>query len=274
MALATTAARRFFCRKPGRERVWKAAGAAAFLVLAGPVLAQSKGHRTTDSYERAVEMRSALEALPPGERTRERFEPVLGAFRAIYHGDPGSGKAPAAVTAVAELLAEKGRALGDPRVLRSAIGQYEYLRQQYPNSPQVETALLQEGEICRQDLKDTACAREKLQAVVDAEPGTSFAEQAALELKEMDAESAPAVKPDSHSAKKGGAQVAAAKGADSTAPGSIASTPVSDFPEVKAPPAPPLPGKNQSGNAGGHTVAITGIRHWSNPTSTDRKSVV
>src|SRR5258708_39977458 len=71
--------------------------------------------------------------------------------------------------------------------MKAAIGQYEFLRQQYPNSPQVDNALLLEGEICRQDLKDKACAEEKFRAVAEAQPGTSFAEQATLELNEMTA---------------------------------------------------------------------------------------
>jgi N-acetylmuramoyl-L-alanine amidase len=247
------------------------------------VLAASRRakHVEQDPWTRAIELRQRLEATPPEQRSRDRFEEVLNAFRGIYHHDPASSKAPAAVAEVGDLLAEKGRVLKDAQALRAAIGQYEFLREQYPHSPQVESALLLEGEICRQDLNDMPCAREKLSAVVENQAGTSFAEQAALELKAM---------------KQRNPLKSTARSQQGNVPGSLASTAVSTSSKSRASksstesPAPndgepkltpaedPEPinaasiqdpsGSGDAEPISHGTVQITGMRHWSNPTST------
>jgi N-acetylmuramoyl-L-alanine amidase len=211
-----------------------------------------------NSWDEAVALRDQLEQSPPAQRTREQYEAVLNAFRQIYHAHPDAVKAPAAVAAVANLLGEKGRVLQDPRASRAAIGQYEFLRQQYPKSPQVDNALLLEAEICRQDLKDAACATEKFRAVIDGAPGTSFAEQASIELKEM----------------QGGG-----KAVGSAAPAQNSKAPA-QFPTVSAGPADSEtiratpnnavnPSETSANSSQSHRIVlITGMRHWSNPTST------
>jgi N-acetylmuramoyl-L-alanine amidase len=242
--------------------------------------ARAQVHR--DPWEKAVALREKLESEPPAQRTRERYEEVLNAFRDIYHLRPDASKAPAAVAAVADLLAEKGRVLSNKGALQAALGQYEFLREQYPNSPQVDNALLLEAEICRQDLKDTACAKDKLRQVIEEQSNTSYSEQASLELKDLEA-------PPAHAGGKRKNAVGSAK----VQPAPIAAPEVAtDAPRNKAktrtqpeeaqpdttqqPSAPPViadaapiqanPSKEQS--TPGRVVMITGMRHWSNPTST------
>jgi len=228
---------------------------AAALPLCSPAMARSaKRAESMDSeWDHAVNLRTQLESTPPAQRNREGYETVLDAFRILYHKAPSSDRAPAAVAAVADLLAEKGRVLNDQRALKSALGQYEFLRQQYPHSEHTPNALLQEAEICRQDLKDRVCAEEKLHQVVTERPDSSYAEQAALELKEMEAPSA--------------APVSAARKpvVPEPAPASMPDTSPAVAPAATAPPAT-RPAKTQS--APGRVVQITGMRHWSNPTST------
>ena len=208
----------------------------------------AKHAESADSeWDHAVQLRTQLEATAPAQRNREAYEAVLDAFRVIYHQSPSAAKAPAAVAAVADLLAEKGRVLNDPRALKSAIGQYEFLREQYPHSEHTPNALLQEAEICRQDLKDPACAEDKLRQVVAERPDSSFAEQAALELKEMET---PAPVP---AVRKTAAPVSVAASVPEAVP---APTPVANQAKSSAPSHP------------GQIVPITGMRHWSNPTST------
>ncbi len=212
------------------------------------VSAQGKVVRQ-DLWLQAVELRDRLEVVPEAERTRAQFDDVLNAFRRIYHENPTGAKAPAAVAAVADLLAEKGRVLHDARSSRAAVGQYEFLREQYPDSPQVENALLLEGEICRQDLKDGPCAVEKFETVVAEMPGTSFAEQAALELREIEG---PAATPAVRKSLRGGVSE---KSVAEQPPGEVESRAAS-LGASKAPEGPR------------RIVQITGMRHWSNPTST------
>jgi N-acetylmuramoyl-L-alanine amidase len=258
--------------------------------------------RIEDPWQHAVDLRTKLEAQPPASRTKEQYETVLDAFREIYHQKPQASKAPAAVAAVADLLAEKGNVFSDQKSLKAAIGQYEFLREQYPRSPQVENALLLEGEICRQGLKDTACATEKFRAVVEDSPGTSFAEQASLELKEMDAEAAAASQrnkktggknrtrtTDNITSNKAGLpqlsqlQTPQAQKRDQPNP-QPNQKPNSPQPEQStiSSPGPMQPDSSNanpdtaassvtvttSNSRPGQVVMITGMRHWSNPTST------
>jgi N-acetylmuramoyl-L-alanine amidase len=234
-------------------------------------------------WDHAVKLRDQLEAAPQEQRTRERYEEVLDAFRLIYHENPTAPKAPAAVAAVADLLAEKGRVLSDQKVLRAAIGQYEFLREQYPRSPQVDNALLLEAEICRQDLKDIPCAKEKLHAVIDGYPDSSFAEQASIELKQMEAVPAKSGKASAKNVRK---QTQANLAEQHQQPAAVAPPPADASPSesesgsrpvsqpvsgpVSAPVSAPVESSVQSGGQStpGRVVMITGMRHWSNPTST------
>jgi N-acetylmuramoyl-L-alanine amidase len=244
----------------------------AALLAATPAFAIRK----QDPWDRAVALRQQLESTAPEQRTRQQYEDVLNAFRDIYHQNPGASKSPAAVAEVADLLAEKGRVLRDERALRAAIGQYEFLRENYPNSPQVDNALLLEGEICRQDLKDFACAKEKLQAVIDASPNSSFAEQASLDLKEMQPK-------DTHVAtvKKGSRTTQPAPEPSRSKQLFVSNLPAPQQPlpetetqvrptaEVSSMQRTDSPGLLPSPQPGSHkSVMITGMRHWSNPTST------
>jgi N-acetylmuramoyl-L-alanine amidase len=85
-------------------------------------------------WEKAVAARTEFEAASAAEHTRAGYTHVLDAFRAIYHDDPGDQHAADAVENVAELLAEQGRELGDAASLKSAVGQYRFLAEQYPQS--------------------------------------------------------------------------------------------------------------------------------------------
>ena len=87
-----------------------------------------------DTYSRANRLRAALEAQPERSRTRRAYEPVLATYRAVYHGNPAAPHADASIHSVAELLAEEGRLFHDRKASLDAIGQYEFLRREYPGS--------------------------------------------------------------------------------------------------------------------------------------------
>ena len=110
----------------------------------------------------------------------------MDAYRAIYHADPADVHAPAAVNAVAELLAEQGRVLHDEKSLRAAVGQYEFLRTQYPASSLGVQALLAEGQIAQNDLKDAAAARERYKLLLKEHPKSEQAEEARAGLASLD----------------------------------------------------------------------------------------
>ena len=136
-------------------------------------------------WEEAEQGRDALEAMPEGDRTRADYTRVMDGYRAIYHADPADAHAPAAVNAVAELLAEQGRGLHDAKSLKAAVGQYEFLRKQYPTSSLGVQALLAEGQIEEDDLGDAAAAREKYALLLKTHPKSELAEEARAGLESL-----------------------------------------------------------------------------------------
>lgn len=168
-------------RLPGSAR---AVLAAALLLGAGPWAAAIPQFSSRPaSFAHAERMREALEGRPEQQRTRGEYERVLNAYRAIYHGDPGSPKADASIAAVADLLAEEGRVFQDDKALRDAIGQYEFLRTQYPGSRFRFSALLTEGEIYQYDLDDLQLASATYREFVRLYPHHPLAEEAHAELR-------------------------------------------------------------------------------------------
>jgi N-acetylmuramoyl-L-alanine amidase len=137
-------------------------------------------------WEQAERGRETLEAIPEETRTRADYARAMDAYRAIYHADPADVHAPAAVNAVAELLAEQGRVLHDEKSLRAAVGQYEFLRTQYPASSLGVQALLAEGQIAQNDLKDAAAARERYKLLLKDHPKSEQAEEARAGIASLD----------------------------------------------------------------------------------------
>src|SRR5438132_7661733 len=88
------------------------------------------------------------------------------AYRRGYYGAPGCSKSDAAALAVADLLAESGRRFNDDHALRSAIGQYEFLRREYPGSRYRFEALFAIGEIYKYDMNNPVRARVAFQEFV------------------------------------------------------------------------------------------------------------
>ena len=126
--------------------------------------------------------RAAFEAQPTGTHTKLAYTHVLDAFRAIYHDNPRDRHAPDAVFAVAELLTEQGRELEDEKSLHAALGQYEFLRSQYPGSPLREPALLAEARIDRDDLADEKAAHERYNVLLKESPRSESAKLAKADL--------------------------------------------------------------------------------------------
>jgi N-acetylmuramoyl-L-alanine amidase len=135
-------------------------------------------------FVNAGRMREALNGRPAKDRGRRQYEKVIAAYRAIYYGAPTSTKADPSVVAVAELMVEMGRRFGDNRILRSSIGQYQFLRREYPGSKYRFDALFTIGEIYKDDLGDAARARLAFQEFLRRYPKHHLADQARRELTE------------------------------------------------------------------------------------------
>ena len=171
----------------GRFRLLSIAGCIILLMAGGAWIqaAPARGGFALSPYEKAQRMREALEGRPERQRTRREYDRVIDAYRAVYHGDPGSPKADTSITAVADLLAEEGRVFQDDKSLRDAIGQYEFLRKEYPGSRYRFSALLTIGEIYLRDLNDRDSARATFQQFLKLYPQNPLANEARLELSNL-----------------------------------------------------------------------------------------
>jgi len=122
---------------------WQAR-AASGLVLLASFTAHARQLSRLTPFEQAQHLRQALEDRPESQRTRAAYERVLDAYRAIYHNNPAAPKADASALAVAQLLTEEGSLFSEPKMLHDAMGQYAFLRVQYPGNRY--GALIAEGE--------------------------------------------------------------------------------------------------------------------------------
>jgi N-acetylmuramoyl-L-alanine amidase len=162
--------------------VLQAAEAGAF---AQKTRGAQRGHTELSPWAKAAQGRQALEGIPEANRTKADYTAALDGFRAIYHDTPGSSYAAAAVNAVAELLADEGRTLHDTKSLKAAVGQYEFLRTQYPGSSLRVSALLAEAQIYQNDLNDPATARERYSLFLKQYSHSSLAEEAQAGLDSL-----------------------------------------------------------------------------------------
>jgi N-acetylmuramoyl-L-alanine amidase len=228
---------RAFCSPSRRTPAWlECVTWSAILLLTVSVYASSTG------YEHAERMRENLDARPESQRSRLDYSRVLYAFRAIYHDDPASPKADASVLAVAELLAEEGRVFSDKKLLHDAVGQYAFLRLQYPGTRYRFSALLSEGEIYRRDIGDRDQAKQTFQLFLASYPENPLAEQARIELNDIIAEEHAAKRQAHRSTGRNAVLTAANRSQPSLAPTQIspAMTPPAIQPQqVLAPSRPP-----------------------------------
>jgi N-acetylmuramoyl-L-alanine amidase len=213
----------------------------------------------------AMRLHQALEARPARELNRADYERAINAYRRIYLEAPTSTKADPSALAVAQLLEEMGRRFADDGVLRSAIKQYEFLRQQYPGSKARFGALFRIAEIYKEDLRDREHADVVFQDFLQRYPRNQFAEEARKALAE----------PVEKASLKSGARHQVGKRSkapekttdDSDDDSSVDLT--RNVPNTQSADADSeadsaaIPPEEPKGKA----IRVTGIRHWSTPDS-------
>jgi N-acetylmuramoyl-L-alanine amidase len=238
-------------------------------------------HKTP--WEEAEHARDTLEASPESSRSKADYTRVLDAFRAVYHDSPRDLHAAASVYAVAELLGEQGRLLHDPRSSQAAIGQYEFLRTQYPGSSLRIPALLAEAQIEANDLNDHTAAKQSYQLLLKRYPHSEQAEEARagiLSLTQPPRDTTvPDAKPDLTAKvqpEATSASVVPAQPKPATR-STLPPNPNTGIPDDADIPSPldgnALPISARQGGAApakphGPLAQVTGIRHWSTPTYT------
>ena len=148
--------------------------------------AASRKQEAAAQFEKAEQMREALNGRPAEERTRRDYQRVADAYRKVYYVAPASSKADASVIAVAEILASMGRQF-EPgeKDLRSAIREYEFLRREYPGSKYRFQALFTIGQIYAEDLGDDDAARTTFEEFLQRYPRQPLAREAKQALAEL-----------------------------------------------------------------------------------------
>ncbi len=216
-----------------------------------------------EQFDKAEQMREALNGLPADQRTRKDFQRVADAYRKVYYVAPASSKADASVIAVAEVLADMGRQFQPgEKELRAAIGEYEFLRREYPGSKYRFQALFTIGQIYKEDLGDEEAARATFQEFLHRYPRNPLAHEAKQALAELN-KPAPLRKQteEAHVVEKPVMEKPVAPKATEPARSSEA------FP--LPPPATPVLADDDSASAvdkkKSALAMVTGIRHWSTP---------
>jgi N-acetylmuramoyl-L-alanine amidase len=253
---------RAFCSRSRVTPAWQACAASA-LILLGSLSVQARQPSRLTPFEQAQHLRQALEDRPESQRTRAAYEKVLDAYRAIYHNNPAAPKADASALAVAQLLTEEGSLFSEPKMLHDAMGQYAFLRVQYPGNRY--GALIAEGEKqTQQELKTLhhATVRSQHNAVLAAAIGSQQTHPApamtppAIQPQQVQPPSRPppAMTPPA-------IQPQQLQPASQPTP---AMTQVATQPNVSQqlpPSASPVP-------LSGRVALVSGIRHWSTPVYT------
>jgi N-acetylmuramoyl-L-alanine amidase len=228
-------------------------GTALLLLLLPALSVQARGKSeawANTQFSTAEHLRETLNAVPAEERSRHEYQRVISAYRRVYYGAPASAKADPSVVAVADLLAEMGRRFNNSHDLRSAIGQYRFLRREYPGSRDRFEALFNIAQIYQYDLKQPAEARPVFEEFLRRYPRNHLAEAARNALAQAVQQAALRSK-DEDSAKEDDRDADRSDGAgdDSDAP------------------------KAEIAKAEGHEPTakpshVTNIRHWSSPNYT------
>jgi N-acetylmuramoyl-L-alanine amidase len=202
---------------------------------AGSASSAARKEQAREQFDKAEQMREALNGRPADQRSRKDYQHVADAYRKVYYVAPASSKADASVVAVAEILADMGRQFQpDEKDLRAAISQYEFLRHEYPGSKYRFQALFTIGQIYKEDLGDDEAARQTFEEFLKHYPRNSLAVEAKQALAELN-QPQPTKKPveEAHIEKDE---------TPSAEPASLST--------AKKKSSPPM---------------VTGIRHWSTP---------
>jgi N-acetylmuramoyl-L-alanine amidase len=228
-------------------------GAALFLLLLPVLPLQARGKSeawASTQYAAAQRLRETLNNLSSAQQSRKEYQRVIAAYRRVYYGSPASSKADPSVVAVAELLTEMGRRFNDDRVLHAAIGQYKFLRREYPGSHDRFEALFTIGQIYQDDLRDPAEAKLTFEEFLHRYPHHHLAEEAGKALNDPVQQARLRSKDENDSDE------------DSSAPKGRAGKEVSSKSPRPSTAETEGPEEATEGRKASH---VTSVRHWSTP---------
>jgi N-acetylmuramoyl-L-alanine amidase len=126
--------------------------ALALLVSLAPAARADKKAEARQAFEQAVKLRTMLEGYLPQDRALGDYKQTIAAYHKVYLISPLAEEVTPALIAEAELYQEMGRQF-DPKYFQYAIGTYNFLLAEYPQSRYRSQAIFSIGKIQKDDLK-------------------------------------------------------------------------------------------------------------------------
>ncbi len=242
-------------------RSWLALCLASLLALPTLVFAAPSPSRRAQAkatYERAVELETALKAKPEADRRKQDYEKVRRAFHEVYRLDPAFSKAPLSLAAIGELYEEMARVFSSERYYSASVDAYQFLASQYPGNPRAREALFRAAEIYERELDSPEEARTAYQNFLKQYPKSEKATKARERLRAIHASgpeaasarvAAPRSTPEDEDTKRA-AREKSASGGENTADraASRAGAPVQEEQTTRP-----------------STPTLTTVRHWVGP---------
>ncbi len=145
---------------------------------------QQKSAKARDQFERAVELRTALESCAPADRTVDAYKQAILSFKRVYTLAPQAEEVTPSLVAIAELYAEMGRQY-DGDYFKSAIDGYNFLLKQYPHSRYAPSSLFAIGKIQQDDLKNWDAAEKTFKDLLHRYPKSPKAVESSAALKQI-----------------------------------------------------------------------------------------
>lgn len=181
--------------KSGLEslRIFAALGVlcAALIFSPGSRAQASKHSQAKEQFAKAQTMRQTLGAEPRDNRTLAEYKKLVTAYRKVYLLTPSAPETTEALFATAELYHDMGD-LFDSIYYKSSVVTYKFLLAQYPTNKYRADALFAVGQIEKDDLHQTADAKDAFNEYLKKFPRTPQADEARRDLAELaDAEGQP-----------------------------------------------------------------------------------
>jgi N-acetylmuramoyl-L-alanine amidase len=158
--------------------------ALALAVALSTPAAVDKRMQAREQFERAVRLRTTLEAEPDNERSLVDYRQALTAYHKVYLISPQAEEVTPSLVAEAELYDEMGR-LFDAKYFQSAIETYDFLLKQYPGSRYRSQAMYSIGEIQKEGLNQPDTAEATLRDYLKHFPKSDRSEDARALLKQI-----------------------------------------------------------------------------------------
>jgi N-acetylmuramoyl-L-alanine amidase len=163
----------------------------ALLVLASPSFGGPSPEPTATvqrqaavQFERAEQLRAALNVKPLSKRTLADYRQVVSSYRRVYLITPRASEVPDALLAIAQLNTEMGDRFGRT-YYQAAVDAYRFLAHDYPASHHGPAAMLECAKLQRDQLADYPSATQTYQDFLKRYPRSPRKREAQEGVAEM-----------------------------------------------------------------------------------------